>query len=158
MVFCLTQAATVTRPHSTHSSTGLLARTAALGILTAGPVFVFELGDQIPAIYPASDLFLAPFLAKVAATIDEVLHQHGLADDDRLFFAAFTAVTGFGLLLSGLMCVVAARVKLANLGALLPYSVLCGFFTAIGILMWTLGFSVDTGHKVGDVVLVVVST
>jgi MFS superfamily sulfate permease-like transporter len=118
----------------------------------AGPVFVQQLGDQIPAIYPASDLFLAPFLAHVAATIDETLHQHNLADNDRIFLATFSAVTGAGLLLSGCLCVVAARVKLANLGAFLPYSVLCGFFTAIGILMWTLGFSVDTGYKVGEVV------
>jgi hypothetical protein len=154
VVFCLAQAATITRPHATqtHSSTGLLAQTAALGIVSAGPVFIGQLGDAIPAIYPASDLFLAPFLAHVAVTIDDVLHQHGLADDDRIFLATFSAATGAGLLLSGGMCIVAARVKLANLGAVLPYSVLCGFFTAIGILKWTLGLSVDTGRTVGDAV------
>jgi len=36
----------------------------------------------------------------------------------------------------------AARVKLANLGLFLPYSVLSGFFSTVGVLMWTLGFSV----------------
>ena len=37
IVFCLAQAATITRPHATHSSTGIMAKTAALGIFTAGP-------------------------------------------------------------------------------------------------------------------------
>jgi hypothetical protein len=63
VVFCLTQAAAIPRRHALESSTGVLARTAALGVFTAGPVFLLTLGDTIPAIYPASDLFLAPFLA-----------------------------------------------------------------------------------------------
>ena len=33
VVFCLAQAATITRPHATHLSTGLLAQTAALGVV-----------------------------------------------------------------------------------------------------------------------------
>jgi hypothetical protein len=37
IVFCLAQAATITRPHANHSSTGIMAKTAALGIFTAGP-------------------------------------------------------------------------------------------------------------------------
>lgn len=153
VVFCLAQAATITRPHATHSSTGAMAQMAALGIMTAGPVFLWELADQVPAIYPASDLFLAPFLAGLAQSIDHVLWEHGMEDNDQVFLATFGMVLTVGFGLSGLLCVLAARVKLANLGAFLPYSVLCGFFTTIGVLMWTLGFSVDVGHKVGQVVM-----
>jgi hypothetical protein len=152
IVFCLAQAATITRPHANHSSTGIMAKTAALGIFTAGPIFLIELSGQIPAIYPASDLFLAPFLAQLSETIDQVLWENGMENHDTVFLATFGAVTGVGLLLSGSLCILAARVKVANLGAFLPYSVLCGFFTTIGILMWTLGFSVDVGMKVGQVI------
>jgi MFS superfamily sulfate permease-like transporter len=153
VVFCLAQAATITRPHATHSSTGVMAQMAALGIMTSGPVFLWELADQVPAIYPASDLFLAPFLAGLAQSIDEVLWKHGMEDNDQVFLATFGLLLSVGFMLSGLLCVLAARVKLANLGAFLPYSVLCGFFTTIGVLMWTLGFSVDVGDKVGPVVM-----
>lgn len=62
VVFCLAQAATITRPHAGHTSTGIMAKTAALGVLTAGPLFVSQV--SINAIYPASDLFLAPFLGE----------------------------------------------------------------------------------------------
>jgi MFS superfamily sulfate permease-like transporter len=61
--------------------------------------------------------------------------------------ATFGAVTGAGFLLSGGLCILAARDKLANLGAFLPYSVLCGLITTISILMWTSGFSVDVGKR-----------
>lgn len=149
VVFCLAQAATITRPSASHASTGLMAKTAAVGVLTAGPLFIA--GVPINAIYPASDLFLAPFLAKLAERIDDVLAQQGLADDDGVFLATFLALTAVAFVASGLLCIAAARFKLANLGAFLPYQVLCGFFTAIGILMWTLGFNVDTGLKVEQV-------
>jgi MFS superfamily sulfate permease-like transporter len=143
VVFCLAQAATVP------ALTGVLAKVAALGTLTAGTSFVLQI--QIPALYPATDLFLAPFLAQMAETIQDVLNAKGVHDDGTLFLNTLLTVTGFGLLLSGSLSILAARWKLANWGAYLPYSVLCGFFTTIGILMWTLGFSVDTGMKVGQV-------
>ena len=152
VVFCLAQAATITRPHASHSSTGVMAQLAALGILGAGPLFLWELADQVPAIYPASDLFLAPFLAGLAQTLDQVLWKQGLQDDDAIFLATFGLLLATGFLLSGALCILAARVKLANLGAFLPHSVLCGFFTTIEILMWSLGFSVDVGAKIGHVV------
>lgn len=136
VVFCLAQAATITRPHATHSSTGVMAQMAALGIMTAGPVFLWGLADQVPAIYPASDLFLAPFLAGLAQNIDQVLWEHSMEDNDQVFLATFGMVLAVGFGLSGCLCILAARVKLANLGAFLPYSVLCGFFTTIGVLMW----------------------
>lgn len=159
VVFCLAQAATISRPSSMHTtagtSMGVMARTAALGSIIAGPVFIWELGSQIPAIYPASDLFLAPFLAKLADEIDQVLSTPETALEanyNDVFLATFLAVSGLGMLLSGVLCVLASRFKLANLGAFLPYPVLCGFFTTIGILMWTLGFSVDTGMKIEQIV------
>jgi len=93
-----------------------------------------------PAIYPAADLFLAPFLAAIAERIDATLYEKDLQDNDTAFLATFVVVTAcFGLVLSGLLSIVAARIKLANLGLFLPYSVLCGFFSTVGILMWTLG-------------------
>lgn len=152
VVYCLAQASTITRPHADHTSVGVMAKMAAIGTLFAGPVFVFELGLDVPAIYPASDLFLSPFLAQVAADIDSTLFQYGLENDDRVFLATFGALTGAGFFASGILCILAARVKLANLGSFLPYCVLCGFFTTIGILIWSLGFSVDTGMKVGELI------
>lgn len=150
VVYCLAQASTITRPHADHSSVGVMAKIAAVGTLFAGPVFVWELGIDVPAIYPASDLFLSPFLAQVAADIDASLYEHGLQNDDRVFLATFGALTSVGFMASGLLCIMAARIKLANLGSFLPYCVLCGFFTTIGVLIWSLGFSVDTGMKVGE--------
>lgn len=152
VVYCLAQASTITRPHADHSSVGVMAKMAAVGTLLGGPVFVLGLGMDVPAIYPASDLFLSPFLAQVAADIDASLYEHGLQNDDRAFLATFSALLGAGFLASGMLCILAARVKLANLGSFLPYCVLCGFFTTIGILIWSLGFSVDTGMKVGELI------
>jgi len=152
VVYCLAQASTITRPHAGHTSVGVMAKMAAIGTLFAGPVFVWELGLDVPAIYPASDLFLSPFLAQVAADIDDSLYQHGLENNDRVFLATFGALIGFGFLVSGIFCIMAARIKLANLGSFLPYCVLCGFFSTIGILIWSLGFSVDTGMKVGQLI------
>lgn len=147
VVSCLAQASTITRPHATTPIVGPVAKMTALGIFLAAPVFVGFLGSDVPAIYPSSDLFMAPFLAELAVTVDETLYLENLQDDDVLFLATFSAVIGAGFLLSGVLCILAARVKLANLGAFLPYSVMCGFFTSVGILMWLRAFSVDTGGK-----------
>eukprot|EP00521_Asterionellopsis_glacialis_P011202 CAMPEP_0195293998 /NCGR_PEP_ID=MMETSP0707-20130614/13943_1 /TAXON_ID=33640 /ORGANISM="Asterionellopsis glacialis, Strain CCMP134" /LENGTH=932 /DNA_ID=CAMNT_0040354855 /DNA_START=29 /DNA_END=2824 /DNA_ORIENTATION=- len=152
LVFCMAQASAITRPNATGNSVGPLAKMASLGILLASPLFVAILGKQIPAIYPTSDLFLAPFLAQLAVKIDEELMKEGLQDDDAIFLATFTAVCSAAVLISGLLSILASVVKLANIGAFLPYSVLCGFFATIGILMYTLAFSIDTGgKKVGEV-------
>jgi len=154
VVFCLAQAATITRPHcsssSSHSTTGFMAKTAALGVLIGSPLMVYNL--QINALYPASDLFLAPFLAHLAEGVDDVLYKRGLHEDDRIFLTTFGVVCGAAFFLTGLLCVLASRIKLANVGNFLPGSVLAGFFGTIGILMWSLGFNVDTGQKVGHVV------
>jgi hypothetical protein len=109
IVFCLAQASTITRPHAEYPSTGLLAKTAALGLLTAGPIFVYELSPAIPAIYPASDLFLTPFLADIAIKIDAALYEHDLHNNDAAFLSTFVAVCSFGLVISGVMCIAAGR-------------------------------------------------
>jgi MFS superfamily sulfate permease-like transporter/CRP-like cAMP-binding protein len=96
-------------------------------------------------------LFLAPFLATMAERIDDVLQANEDACNEATFLATFGVVLAMGFALSGILCVAAARIKLANLGLFLPYAVLCGFFTSIGILMWTLAFSVDTGYKIQHV-------
>jgi hypothetical protein len=46
--------------------------------------------------------------------------------------------------LAGLFLFLGSTFKLANLGTYLPYSVLAGFFSAVGVLMWALAFAVDT--------------
>mmetsp|Transcript_25689 Transcript_25689/g.60414 ORF Transcript_25689/g.60414 Transcript_25689/m.60414 type:complete len:1133 (+) Transcript_25689:154-3552(+) len=145
IVFCLAQAATIRRPTASVQSTGELAQLAALGVIVAGPVMIYQTSPQIPAVYPASDLFLAPFLAHMAADVDQTLYEYKLQDNSQVFLATFTALLVSSMALSGLWCLAAARIRLANLGHFLPNPVLTGFFTTIGILMWTLGFSVDSG-------------
>jgi MFS superfamily sulfate permease-like transporter len=167
VVFCLAQAATIT-PHrhpdasggsaaalSPSSRTGPLAQMAALGVLSTGPYMIYSM--HLPALYPASDLFVAPFLARIAERIDTILQSDDSVntteeDEDRIFLATLGFVVAASMVASGILCVLAGRFKVANLGAFLPYSVLCGFFATIGILMWSLGFHVDTGLKFTDAI------
>jgi len=50
-VFCLAMSSSILRPHASpraaSSTVGSLAKLAALGVLTAGPTFVWQLGDQV---------------------------------------------------------------------------------------------------------------
>ena len=143
-VFCLAQAAALVRPHAAHSGMGVLAQMAALGVIAAGTSFIYHVGPHVPSAYPSSDLFLAPFLAVMAAEVDNVLFEHNLHNNDRIFFATFGALAATAMLAGGALCVAAARIKLANLGNFLPYPVLTGFFSTVGVLIWMLGFSVDS--------------
>lgn len=110
------------------------------------------------------DLFLAPFLANLALIVDQTLSDGmSLSTDDAagtgtgivvtkenydaIFLATFGVLTAIGFLLSSCLLVAASLFKLANLGSFLPFSVICGFFAAVGILMWTLAVNVDTGGK-----------
>lgn len=72
-------------------------------------------------------------------------------DDMEVFLATFVALNAFGMLLSGLLCILASKVKLANLAGFLPYPVLCGFFSSVGISVWMSAFKVDTGMAVQKV-------
>jgi len=147
VVFCLANASAITRPHSSTPILGVMAKMTTVGIFFASPFYIYRLGRDIPALYPSIDLFLAPFLAEAAAIVDESLTQQYDNDTypDALFFGSFSVLTGIGMFLAGAFLLLAATFKLANLGTYLPYSVLCGFFSAVGVLLWALAFSVDSG-------------
>lgn len=89
------------------------------------------------------------------ADIDQVLAQNDDSQsnhsDKEVFLATFVALNAFGMLLSGLLCILASKVKLANLAGFLPYPVLCGFFSSVGISVWMSAFKVDTGEAVQKV-------
>ena len=127
VVFCLANGSAITRPH--HSILGFMAKQSCVGILFAGPVYIWKLGPDIPALYPSIDLFLAPLLAQAAAVVDASLRDD---DSDAVFFGTFAVLTAIGMFLAGSLLYLAATFKLANLGTYLPYSVLCGFFSAVG--------------------------
>lgn len=69
------------------------------------------------------------------------------SENDEIFLATFAFLAFIGMGLSGCLLILAGVFRLANLGAFLPFPVLCGFFTAVGILTWHLGFVVDTSGK-----------
>lgn len=142
IVFCLAQASAIPRPHSNRPILGPMVRAGALGPIIVGPVYVYLM--NLPALYPTIDAFPIPFLAQQAIIVDDMLHEVGLEDDDDIFFTTVFVLSGLSLILSGLMIFLATRIKLANLGAYLPFPVMCGFFTSVGLLGWTFAFSVDT--------------
>lgn len=156
-MFCLANGSAITRPSSSNPILGAMAKSSALGIFFAGPFYIYKLGSDIPAIYPSIDLFLAPFLAEAAAIVDaSLVEQHsdnGGDYPDALFFGSFAVLTSIGMFLAGAFLVCASTFKLANLGTYLPFSVLAGFFSAVGCLLWALAFSVDTGGKTWKEVL-----
>ena len=147
----------IIRPHRMDQPIlGNMAKSSTVGILFAAPLFIYRLGHHVPALYPSIDLFLAPFLAQAAAVVDSTLFEdyasNGGDYPDELFFGTFAVLSGIGMLFSGGLLWLAAKVKLANLGTFLPFSVLCGFFSAVGVLLWALAFSVDTTGKTWQMV------
>lgn len=150
VVFCLANGSAMIRPHSMDKPIlGSMAKLSTVGIIMSGPFYILRLGANVPAVYPSIDLFLAPFLARAAVTIDESLAETYAGEEypEEAFFASFCVLTGIGMFLSGVLLQLGATFKLANLGTFLPYSVLCGFFSAVGVLLWALAFSVDTSGK-----------
>jgi hypothetical protein len=96
------------------------------------------------------DLFLAPFLANLAVIVDEALSNDKSVtplNNDAVFLATFGFLSAIGICFSGLLLSLSGVFKLANLGSFLPFPVICGFFSAVGILIWTLAITVDTGGK-----------
>lgn len=96
------------------------------------------------------DLFLAPFLANLAVVVDEALSRDTSIkpeDNDQVFLATFGLLASIGICFSGTLLALSGVFKLANLGSFLPFPVICGFFSAVGILTWTLAITVDTGGK-----------
>lgn len=102
-------ASAIRRPNSSVQSTGELAQLAALGVIVAGPVQIFACSPQIPAVYPTSDLFLAPFLAHMAADVDASLTELNLQNDSAIFLGTFGALFVTSMALSGVWCLVAGR-------------------------------------------------
>ena len=158
IVFCLANGSAIVRPHGALQQPilGEMAKLTTVGILCGGPLYIYRLNQDIPAVYPSVDLFLAPFLAKAAVTIDQTLYDDGIisssGEDDTnnsnsIFLASFAVLAAIGMLTAGIFLLLAATFKLANLGTFLPFSVLCGFFSAVGVLLWALAFSVDTNGK-----------
>lgn len=146
LVFSLTFGATIIRPHGSFPLIGIVSRMSALGIMFGAPIYWLQLPDA-PALYPTVDLFAAPFLAKIAVLVDEELFRDPTVSDsnnDRVFMATFAFLASLSLALSGSLSMLASIFKVVNLGAFLPFPVLCGFFTAAGCLTWTLAFKVDT--------------
>lgn len=80
LVFCFAEASAITRP--SHPESGLLAPMALMGAvstLVTSPIIILVLGGDYPAPYPALDMFLAPFLAKMAGELCWPLNfHHGL--------------------------------------------------------------------------------
>jgi hypothetical protein len=108
----------------------------------------YALSSEVPALYPTVDLFLAPFLANLAVIVDQTLADDvnvPESENDTIFLATFGVLSAIGICFSGLLVGLASAFKLANLGSFLPFSVICGFFSAVGVLMWTLAVTVDTG-------------
>ena len=70
LVFCFAEASAITRPsHPNTAESGLLAPMALMGsvsTLVSAPLITYALGGDYSAMYPCLDMFLAPFLAKMA--------------------------------------------------------------------------------------------
>lgn len=150
VVFCLAMSSSIIRKHSETPILGLMAKMAACGVIFCSPVYVYRLGHEIPALYPTVDLFLAPFMANLAAIVDETLEADTTVtgkDEDQVFIATLATLSGIGMICSGTLLVLGSKFRLANLGSYLPFPVLCGFFSAVGLLMWSLAFTVDTNGK-----------
>ena len=148
IVYCLAQASAIPRPHSTNSVLGPMVRLSALGPIVCVPLYLYFLGHcDFKAFYPTLDIFCVPFLAQQAIIVDEMLYQEGNENDDDKFLTTFCVLSGIGVVASGVMNLLITRFKLANLGNFLPFPVMCGFFSAVGLMVWTLAFSVDTGGK-----------
>ena len=159
-VFCLTMGSAVTRPNQIPSMLGVFTKLSAGGIVFGSPIYWILLGD-IPALYPAADLFAAPFFADMALKVDTALMNDptiaGMTDSEErnlVFLATFSLLAQISMIISGVLILLASVFKLANIGSFLPYSVLAGFFAAVAVLTWQLAFNIDAnGLSVGDVLM-----
>ena len=150
VVFCLAMGSSIIREHSETPILGLMTKMAACGVIFCAPVYIYRLGSDIPALYPTIDLFLAPLMGNLASIVDETLRADNSIDgkdEDQVFIATLAVLSGIGMMISGAMLVAASQFKLANLGSYLPFPVLCGFFSVVGIKLWMLAFTVDTDGK-----------
>ena len=158
LVFCLAMASSINVPHRNNSMLGPIAKLCIMGVVAGVPLLLTGLSAEHPALYSVFDLFLAPFLAEMGSIVDssmyEQSHRTGEAAvspekySDAAFLTTYTFLVGIGLTLTALGTFLATHVKLANIGEYLPYAVLCGFFSTVGVTLWTLAISVDTGLQI----------
>ena len=126
-----------------------IAKMATLSSFVTGPILVYVFRNDIPALYPTLDLFVVPFLVQFANIINDTssatlsYSKMGEMEKTSHFLNTFAILSGIGMIFSGLLCFLASKFKLANIGVFLPYAVLCGFFSSIAILLWTIAFSID---------------
>jgi len=129
VVFCLAFASAVIREHNDEKILSPLAKMGALAIFTGGLTGVACLGTMYPSSYPTIDLFIVPFLAHMGVVVDESLYEQGVRDDDSMvFLTTLNVLCALSVVLAGAICVLGSVFRLANVGAFLPYPVLCGFF------------------------------
>lgn len=168
VVFCLALGSALPISSLKSGMLGLMTKTSALGILVGGISYWWWLpAHELPALYPTVDLFPAPLLAHLAVIVESQLAFNNSNDNnnsnsimsnhnnhDRVFLATFGILAALGIAISALLLTLASVFRLANLGSFLPFPVICGFFSAVGILTWTLAFNVDTGGtSIGEIVL-----
>uniref|UniRef100_A0A7S3Q242 STAS domain-containing protein n=1 Tax=Chaetoceros debilis TaxID=122233 RepID=A0A7S3Q242_9STRA len=153
IVFCLAQASAIHRPYSNQPVFGHMVRMSAISPIVGGPLFIYLLSGEFPAVYPTIDAFPAPFFSQMAAVVDRCLTEAGIVneEDDIVFLTTFGVLSAISLIMTGLLVVLGTKIKLVNLSAFLPYPVMCGFFSGVGVLLWTLSFLVDTGANVWSV-------
>lgn len=181
LVFCLAMASSITAPHRAKvTMLGPIAKLCTMGVVAGAPLLLWGLSSDHPALYPVFDLFLAPFLADIATTVDTTLYEQSLsssstsrsgsnvtatylsgsdstADEaekysDGAFLATYAFILSIGLLLTAIVNFLGFHVKLANIGEYLPYPVLCGFFSTVGVTLWTLAIAIDTGKSIQHIV------
>ena len=120
------------------------------GLLTAGLYLVGTLNGTFSATSPTCDAFLTPFYVKLALACRDAQRGEGdgQEDDFVVFLSTFTLCISIGLFLSGVMCVLATRVKIFNFGEYVPYPVICGLLSSIGCFLWLVSFSIDADRSV----------
>ena len=87
-------------------------------------------------------------MANLAQQIDNVLSKDESIhpdDNDSIFLATFGVLSGIGILLSGSLLMLSGVFRLTDLASFLPFEVISGFFSAVGILTWTLAVTIDSG-------------
>lgn len=148
-VFCLAMGSAITRLHGQVPILGLMIKMASLGIIFGAPVYWLNIGS-IPALYPTVDLFSAPFLADIAAIVDETLfNDPDVSEEDnvQMFLGSFTLLASLAIFISGFLLVLASVFKLANLGAYREFSAYvvwsCLLMIWILVMIWSL---VMSGH------------
>jgi len=149
IVFCLALSSGIHRPSSPFKQRllGPIAKCGAIGVMATSPALIYFLGDNIPALYPCLDLFLAPFFSQLAIIVDDTLSQQNLQERDDIFLSTFIFLNSIGMLLCAVLNICASKFKFANLAGYLPYSVMAGFFSTVGLSLWSLAFQVDTNGK-----------